>query len=239
VQPQDQKQAEKLDEKAVIESLKSFRLKRLRLWGDSVLRHFNWLDNQPLDSCVPRRYSRWRLWDFSEGAACRSLRFLDPDSSSAAPSTLYLQGDIGTGKTSLAAATLHAWWFSGGGCCKECPSVYACLVEKPEGGLFLPAYEAAARLRDLEKCDEAMNLWSTTRLLILDDLGANRSTPHVTEQLLFLLQSRYDECRKTIVTTNLSLDALAVALGERAASRLQEGILIELTGGDRRGRTVT
>jgi hypothetical protein len=41
--------------------------------------------------------------------------------------------------------------------------------------------------------------------------------------------------QKTIVTSNLNLDGVEIALGERAASRLQEGILIELTGGDKRG----
>jgi len=226
--------------KAVIESLKRCRVSRIEAWRQAsgtsespetsrerLLVHLDGLEGRGLDSGIPLRYRPWRLWHFGEAPTAKALQFLVGDAS-----TLYLQGDVGTGKTSLAAAILYAWRWSGGACSLDCP--VDCGAGRPEYGRFLPAYEAAARLRNLDKCGSAMDAWGNAAFLVLDDIGANRATPHVTEQLLFLLQRRYDRMLKTVVTSNFDLDAVAVALGERAASRLQEGILIELTGVDRR-----
>ena len=191
--------------------------------------HFANLDDFPLADGIPLRYRPWRLYHFSPDNARDAVAFIEGGDAS----TLFLHGAVGTGKTSLAAAILHAWRWSGGGCNSECPT--NCGASRREVGLFLPAYEAAARLRNLDRCEEAMAEWGGARLLVLDDIGANRATPHVTEQLLFLLQRRYDNCAKTVATSNLGLPGIEQMLGERAASRLQEGILIELTGGDKRG----
>jgi hypothetical protein len=190
--------------------------------------HLDGLAVRDLSAGVPARYKPWRLWHFHPDAADDSIRFLVHEEAS----TLYLHGDIGTGKTSLAAAILHAWRWSGGACNLDCP--VNCGAIQAEYGRFLPAYEAAARLRNLDRCGAAMAEWAYARLLVLDDIGANRATPHVQEQLLFLLQQRYDRMQKTIVTSNLDLNGMGVDLGDRAASRLQEGILVELTGGDKR-----
>ena len=235
----------KANKGSVIGSLKKLRLERICRWRDEASSsepedecikrlgiHFAGLAGRGLDFDIPQRYRPWSLLDFSVAAVERSIDFLRGDAT-----TLYLHGDIGTGKTSLAAAILYAWRWSGGACNLECPR--DCGALRSEYGRFLPAYQAAAILRNLDTCQTAMTDWAGCLMLVLDDIGANRATPHVQEQLLFLLQERYDRCKKTIVTSNLDLNALAVALGERAASRLQEGILIELTGGDRRGRTVT
>ncbi|HUX03090.1 MAG TPA: hypothetical protein VMY35_19185 [Phycisphaerae bacterium] len=225
---------------ALIGRLKNVRFERVKQWravssdperDDNKERrdeHFASLDKYNLTAGIPARYRRWRLWDFKPDTASDAVAFLERGGAA----TLFLHGVVGTGKTCLASATLSAWRWSGGACNLDCPG--DCGIGKREVGLFLPAYEAAARLRNLDRCEAAMNEWAGARLLVLDDIGANRATPHVTEQLLFLLQRRYDECAKTIVTSNLDLSGIEGTLGERAASRLQEGMLIELTGGDKR-----
>jgi len=235
----------KAEKGLVTASLKKLRRERVYRWRnksdskepeDKCLErlgvHFACIEDRRLDFDIPPRYRPWRLWDFSVEIVNEALIFLSGDAT-----TLYLHGDIGTGKTSLAAAILFAWRWSGGACNLECPR--DCGAGRPEYSHFLPAYQAAAMLRDLDRCQDAMIRWADCLMLVLDDIGANRATPHVQEQLLFLLQERYDRCQKTIVTSNLDLNSLAVALGERAASRLQEGILVELTGGDRRGMAAT
>ena len=58
-------------------------------------------------------------------------------------------------------------------------------------------------------------------VLLIDDLGAESSLKNVTEQYLYeLLAERMD--KKTIVTTNLSLDAIAQKYNQRIMSRLSD-----------------
>jgi DNA replication protein DnaC len=63
-------------------------------------------------------------------------------------------------------------------------------------------------------------------LLVLDDLGAERSTDFALEQLYLIVDGRLRRKRSTIVTSNLSPDELERALGRyegrRIVSRLHE-----------------
>ena len=45
-------------------------------------------------------------------------------------------------------------------------------------------------------------------LLIIDDLGVERSTEYAMEQMFFVIDSRYRSRRPMIITTNLKLDEL-------------------------------
>jgi DNA replication protein DnaC len=57
-------------------------------------------------------------------------------------------------------------------------------------------------------------------LLHIDDLGAENRTDWVLEQLYTIVNSRYEDERAMIVTTNLSYEELVEQLGERTVSRL-------------------
>jgi DNA replication protein DnaC len=72
-------------------------------------------------------------------------------------------------------------------------------------------------------------------LLHIDDLGAEHRTDWVLEQLYTIINSRYEDERSTVVTSNLGRDELAQQLGERIVSRL-EGMceLLPFFGGDAR-----
>jgi len=134
---------------------------------------------------------------------------------------MFLTGAVGSRKTSFAAAILKRW-----------------LVVWKEWGIFVPAYEAASRLRNLDKIAETVKKWSETPLLVLDDIGANRSTPHIIEQLLFLIQRRYDWERATIITSNLSLKKFSQRIDDpanpRAGSRIETGMVLDLGSTDYR-----
>lgn len=69
-------------------------------------------------------------------------------------------------------------------------------------------------------------------LLILDDLGAEKETEWATEQLDYIIDSRYENRKSLVVTTNLALDLLPPRIGDRLA----EGTLIQLKGPSFRGR---
>jgi DNA replication protein DnaC len=71
--------------------------------------------------------------------------------------------------------------------------------------------------------------------LLLDDLGAEKSTDFVREMIGALIDRIYRDDKLLIVTSNLDLNALAQKLDDRVADRLVEMCLaIKFTGGSYR-----
>lgn len=61
-----------------------------------------------------------------------------------------------------------------------------------------------------------------TPLLALDDLGAERVTEWVAEQLFVVFNWRYEHMLPTLVTSNYTLDELEARIGGRTVDRLRE-----------------
>ena len=85
--------------------------------------------------------------------------------------------------------------------------------------------EDIARLRE-----EAMHC----KLLILDDIGAERPSEYVCERLYDLINHRYTNMLATIYTSNLTPFELGDRLGSRIESRVRSAEQIKLVGADRR-----
>ncbi len=66
-----------------------------------------------------------------------------------------------------------------------------------------------------------MNFFKNVRLLALDDLGTENTTPWVREQLDTIIDHRYVNKMPLVITTNKSLDGLM----ERVASRIKRTIV--------------
>jgi DNA replication protein DnaC len=72
-------------------------------------------------------------------------------------------------------------------------------------------------------------------LLHVDDLGAEKSSPWVLEQLYAIVNARYEGERSMVITTNLDRPALVDQITERTVSRLEEMCdVIPLHGTDHR-----
>lgn len=77
--------------------------------------------------------------------------------------------------------------------------------------------------------------YRTAPLLLVDDLGVAKNSEWVEDVTYRLINGRYQEMRPSIFTTNLSIDQLREALGDRIASRLAEICRrVILSGVDRR-----
>ncbi|MDP2710909.1 MAG: ATP-binding protein [Solirubrobacteraceae bacterium] len=73
-------------------------------------------------------------------------------------------------------------------------------------------------------------------LLHIDDVGAEKTSPWVLEQLYAIVNARYEDERSVIITTNLERADLAEQINERTVSRLEEMCeVLPLWGAD--GRT--
>jgi DNA replication protein DnaC len=80
-----------------------------------------------------------------------------------------------------------------------------------------------------------MDKASTTDLLVLDDLAAQRTTDWVREQLNLLSNARWSAGLPTIITTNVKPQSLIDTLGPRAESRFfGDAIGVDVDGPDMR-----
>jgi DNA replication protein DnaC len=135
---------------------------------------------------------------------------------------LWIQGDVGTGKTTLAMLVSKAALQTGRSVAiYSLPRLLNLLreaMDSPEGKL------------------DFLDRLTAVDLLHLDDLGAENRTDWVLEQLYSIVNARYEAERAIVATTNLMPDELAERLGSRTVSRLVEicGDLIPLYGEDRR-----
>jgi len=146
-----------------------------------------------------------------------------------APSLL-LMGPTGTGKTHAGYAALRM-------------AVSVAWVA-PSGAIRSPNWQAMTyadlcaslrpRGRDYDT-EAVLKTYRDTSLLFIDDLGAGKVSEAVEEVTYRLVNDRYNDMRPSIFTTNLSLQALKDAVGDRIASRLAETCTrVVLDGPDRR-----
>jgi len=140
---------------------------------------------------------------------------------------LWLMGDVGTGKTTLAMLVSKAALEAG-----RTVAIYS-----------LP--RLLARIRRTYEAGEAEDSYlafferlASVDLLHVDDLGAEKSSDWVLEQLYAIVDERYESQRSIVVTTNLQPDELERQIGPRTVSRLVEmcGDPLPLFGEDRRYR---
>jgi DNA replication protein DnaC len=136
---------------------------------------------------------------------------------------LWLFGDVGTGKTTLAM-----------------------LVAKSalEAGRSVAIYSLPRLLNEIRRTYDEGNDSSYVQLLDrlaevdllhVDDLGAEKSSPWVLEQLYAIVNARYEGERSMVITTNLDRPALVEQITERTVSRLEEMCdVIPLLGSDNR-----
>lgn len=128
---------------------------------------------------------------------------------------LVLVGDVGVGKSGL------AW-----GVVRRC-----CELGTP--AMFAPWAQVLAESRDAMRTREAsprLARCAKVPVLALDDLGAERPTDYARDELLRIVNARYDRGLPTIATSNYNVGELGerlgrddVTVGHRIVSRLLDG----------------
>lgn len=139
-------------------------------------------------------------------------------------SRLRMHGPPGSGKTHAAWALIRAIAMTRASRGRGCRWQFVSNVELNDQLRPKPDESHTHALRRYLDCD----------LLVLDDLGAGKTTDWVTEQVMRLVDHRYNTRLATIYTSNLMPAQLAGILDARIASRLQAADVILLAGDDRR-----
>ncbi|GAA0721479.1 ATP-binding protein [Dokdonella soli] len=124
--------------------------------------------------------------------------------------SLVLCGNPGTGKTHLACAIGHA------------------LTDKLRTVQFGTVLSAVRHVketyrRDSERTEsDAINDMVAPDLLIVDEVGVQIGSEHEKMVLFEIINERYQQCRSTILISNLNQDELTTYLGERVMDRFRE-----------------
>jgi DNA replication protein DnaC len=137
---------------------------------------------------------------------------------------LWIFGDVGTGKTTLAMLVSKAALDAG-----RSVAIYS-----------LPRLLAEIRTTFDDSNEstyvDLIDRLAEVDLLHIDDVGAEKTSDWVLEQLYSIINARYEEERAVIITTNLQTsDDLAEQIGRRTVSRLEEMCsVLPLQGADAR-----
>ena len=192
------------------------RVVRCECWRDQVGR-------QHLDLAkIPKRYQHCTLANFTAyneslvhaQAAARRVA----DAFPVVTRGLLLEGQPGVGKTHLAVAVLKQVIQTTGA-----RGVFYDIRDLLR--IIRSTYDASIRTTELEILQPVM----TADLLVLDDLGAEKTSEWVEETMNLIVNTRYNERRLTIFTSNYldipdetDPNSLLYRIGFRMRSRLHE-----------------
>ncbi|MBV8430273.1 MAG: ATP-binding protein [Solirubrobacterales bacterium] len=168
-----------------------------------------------LSAVIPRRYrdvafDRPPVSDIDAQVVTATRRFTERiDEHLDAGRGLWFMGPVGTGKTTLAM-----------------------LVSKSalKAGRSVAIYSLPRLLNEIRETHRAershldlLDRLTAVDLLHIDDVGAERTTDWVLEELYSIVNARYEDQRSIVITTNIiDRDALCEQISGRTVSRLTE-----------------
>lgn len=198
---------------------------------------------------IPKRYEHCTLDSYETGfrgadsslrqAHTTARRFVESYPVETDGRGLLITGSIGVGKTHLAVGLLlalveergaHALFYDYRELLKQIQHSYNAQVNSTELDILKPVFEA--------------------EILVLDELGAQKPTDWVWDTVALILNTRYNDKRTTIITTNYPdlppagiggtaaqratrEESLGDRIGERMRSRLAEMcVRVEMNGAD-------
>jgi DNA replication protein DnaC len=137
---------------------------------------------------------------------------------------IWFIGDVGTGKTTLAMLISKA--------AMEADRTVAIYSLPRLLALLRDTYDDDAQF----SLNELIDRLCAVDLLHIDDVGAEQSSAWVLEQLYTIVNTRYEDGKALVLTTNLGQEALVDQIGPRTVSRIYEicGMPLPMHGADHR-----
>ena len=192
------------------------RVERCDCWRDRVGKQ------RLIDAGIPKRYQHCSIANFAayneslERAAAHARRVAD--AFPVVSHGLFLEGQPGVGKTHLVVAVLKQVIETSGARGLFCDTRDLLRVIRS-------TYDRSIRTTEIEVLRPVM----TADLLVLDDLGAEKTSEWVEETMNLIVNTRYNERRLTLFTSNYpdipddtDPNSLLGRIGHRMRSRLHE-----------------
>lgn len=137
------------------------------------------------------------------------------------PTSAFLYGPNGTGKSALSATLVKLW------------------AGRPHRCVWTSAYRILSRIKStfrrgsLASEEDVISALAETPVLCIDDLGAESKSEFGIATIYEIVKERCEAGRPTIITSNLTLTEID-AVEPRLASRLAQFWLVPMKGRDRR-----
>lgn len=181
-------------------------------------------------SCVPARFADRTLDSYAattngqKRALEISRRFADGFTKGQGASMVFC-GKPGTGKTHLACGIART------------------LMENLHSALFLTVLSAIRHIKETYRQgsdrseSQAIDDLLSPDLLILDEVGAQLGSEHEKMLMFEVINERYQQCRSTILISNLNADELTAFMGDRVMDRFREsGAVVAFDWASHRGQ---
>ena len=137
---------------------------------------------------------------------------------------IFISGSVGTGKTHLIVGLI-----------KKIARDHFCGFRFRTGVDMLYEIRSTFNYGDPGETDRMIDKFTGTDILVIDDLGAEKSTEWARETFYMIIDRRYNMMKRTFVTSNLSPKALANKLDDRLVSRLiEDAMILKIDGRDYR-----
>ena len=175
---------------------------------------------------VPRRFLHARISDFPQ-----SLGKLKDSMEG-----VFLTGSRGVGKTHLAVALMREAMLAA----RPVKYLDTYRIDLHKLPLFVSVPELLLEIRDTYNGNEisekeVIDKYSWVDVLVLDDLGVEKPSEWVLQTLYIIIDRRYREDLRTIITSNLGIEEVEEKLDDRIASRIAGMCKVRiLQGRDRR-----
>ena len=154
---------------------------------------------------LPRTFESFQVRPGTYQGLSAARRFTEPD---CAYHILTMVGRYGSGKTHLLEALARRMLESGH------------YVRYEYVPVFLDDLRATYEEDAEVKFPERWAMYARAPVLLLDDLGAEKTTEWAAEKLTALVAERYRTGGRLVVATNLDFDQMAEKVGNRIADRL-------------------
>lgn len=172
------------------------------------------MERQIAQSGIPRRFldrtlDTYRATEAGQKRALQIARGLVQAEGDGASAVFC--GAPGTGKTHLGCAVCRAF------------------IERGRSARFVTVLAALRSIKDTYRRDSetseraALAAFTTPDMLVLDEVGVQLGTEHEKMLLFEIINERYQECRATVLISNLNRQEIGEYLGQRVMDRFADG----------------
>ena len=155
------------------------------------------------------------------------------------PLFLFLYGTAGTGKTHLAISYMRETTVDLSGFDIDKFKSFGVPTYMPPRCGFITLTNLLIELRSTFEDRELNELdiikkYSECENLIIDDIGIGNISGYAIDMFFSIVDNRYGNCKRTVLTSNLSPNEIVNTFSQRMSSRICSGMSVEITGTDNR-----